>query len=206
MRIMNFKKIRRFNSKNSNKIKSSYPKLSIKYFKNERRIKMNNKIIKSAPKVLVMLTILFSFLLNGCGDSNISGINSNESRLTASGEKSELLKSDSTSIRLDLSLKFKSVSITDSKNLESNTGNRFYHIASVNVDLKPNEELDLHELQESGIFGLYLSATGSFTLSNSDGLTFTSKTVLMEKCEFIDLKLKNQEHSIIHVSGFVAGE
>jgi len=53
---------------------------------------------------------------------------------------------------------------------------------------------------------LYISSEGSFTLSNSDGMSFSTKTVLMEKCSFIDLKARNNEQSPIKVSGFVAGE
>lgn len=206
MRCLKFKDIRRFVSKNSYQIKTNNPIISKFNFKSERRKKMNNNIVKNTSKAAVMLAILFSFALTGCGDSNVAGVHDNESKITASGEKLNSAKPDSTSIRLDLSLKFKSGSITDSKNLESNIGNRFNHIASIDIEIKPNEELDLQEIQPRGIFGLYLSGTGSFTLTNSDGMSFTSKTILMEKCAFIDLKLRNQEQTSIHISGFVAGE
>ncbi|MDQ3020964.1 MAG: hypothetical protein M3R36_10390 [Bacteroidota bacterium] len=162
--------------------------------------------LRNTPKVAALLIILFTISFNGCGDSNISGLNENESKLTAAGENSERNIYDSTVIRLDLSLKFKSASIAESKALESNIGNRFNSIIPISKDLKPNEELDLQVLQPYGIFGLYLSSTGRFSLTNSDGMSFTSKTVLMEKCSFIDLKLRNQEQTPIHVSGFVAGE
>ncbi len=175
-------------------------------FIKERRNKMKKINLRNTPKVAALLIILFTISFNGCGDSNISGLNENESKLTAAGENSERNIYDSTVIRLDLSLKFKSASIAESKALESNIGNRFNSIIPISKDLKPNEELDLQVLQPYGIFGLYLSSTGRFSLTNSDGMSFTSKTVLMEKCSFIDLKLRNQEQTPIHVSGFVAGE
>ncbi|MEO8211377.1 MAG: hypothetical protein ABI840_12530 [bacterium] len=174
-------------------------------FKKERSNKMKEINLKLAA-IVTLLLILISFPFNGCGDSNVAGVNENESKITAAGENTKANIYDSTLIRMDLSLKFKSAIISESKPLESNIGNRFNNIIPVSKDLKPNQELDLQELQPYGIFGLYLSGTGSFSLTNSDGMSFTAKTVLIEKCSFIDLKLKNQEQTPIHVNGFVAGE
>lgn len=156
--------------------------------------------------IMIFSGLLTSFAIISCSDSNVAGTENKESKISSSGERLGARKPDSTIINLDLTLQYKSESITDSKILESNIGNRFNHIVSIDIQLEPDQELDLQELQPYGIFGLYLSSTGSFTLHNSDGMGFTSKTVLMEKCSFIDLKLKNQEQTSIRVRGFIAGE
>jgi hypothetical protein len=166
---------------------------------------------KKAISVLSLIVMLsFSLLSAGCGDSNITDFNNSGSANTSAGKNTGVNTkdwyNDSTRIQLDMSIKFKAESIVDSKFLESNLGNNFNHIVSFSIDLKPGAELDLQELQEAGIFGLYLSSNGLFTLSNSDGMAFSSKTVLMEKCSFIDLKVTNQELKTIKVTGLVAGE
>ncbi len=90
--------------------------------------------------------------------------------------------------------------------MESNIGNTFNHIVSISQDLKPGDELDLEQLQPTGIFGLYLSASETFLIWNSDGMSFNSKTLLMEKCSFKDLKLRNESSAVMHLKGFAAGE
>ena len=184
---------------------------SVIFNKNERRDKMKKLIKTGIPKKAIPVFVLFILVLlnvafTGCGDSNVTGSQQTESGNTAAGKNTKLPLKDSTIIKLDLNISFKSDFITESKLLESNNGNKFNNIVSFSKDLNPGGELDLQELQQSGIFGLYISSEGSFTLSNSDGLSFSSKKVLMEKCSFIDLKVRNNEQSSIKVSGFVAGE
>ena len=185
------------------------PKLNNKY---ERRNKMNNlnlkKQLRQSAAALSFLLILFiNAAFTGCGDSNVTDIQQNkESDITAAGNKTKSVYYDSTSIKFDLNLRFKSQIIQDSKVLESNTGNNFNHIASISQELKPGEILDLQEIQNSGIFALYLSSDGLFTLYNLDGMSFTSKTIFLERCSFIDLKLRNEEQKPIKVTGLVAGE
>jgi len=179
--------------------------------KNERRDKMKKLNKTGIPKKAISIFVLFVMaLLNvayiGCGDSNITGYQQTESGNTAAGNNTRPTLKDSTIIKLDLNITFKSERINELKLLESNNGNKFNNIVSFSKDLNPGGELDLQELQQSGIFGLYISSEGSFTLSNSDGLSFSTKTVLMEKCSFIDLKVRNNEQGPIKVSGFVAGE
>ncbi len=169
-------------------------------------IMKNVKRISNKLASMIFSGLLTSLAIMSCNDSNVAGTENYTSKISSSGERSGLSKLDSTIINLDLNLQYKSESIRDSKILESNIGNRFNHIVSIDIELKPDEELDLQELQPYGIFGLYLSSTGSFELYNSDGIRFTSKTVLMEKCAFIDLRLRNQEQTPIHVRGFIAGE
>jgi len=165
------------------------------------------KSITNSVKIFMIFTLMLtSFAISSCNDPNIAEVYNKEQKITNSGEAQGLNKSDSTTIQLDLNLNFKSQRISDSKFLESNLGNRFNHIVSIDIKLGPDQELDLQELQPYGIFGLYLTSTGSFTLSNSDGINFTSKTVLLEKCAFKDLKLRNREQTSIHVRGFIAGE
>ncbi|MEO8446044.1 MAG: hypothetical protein ABI528_01040 [bacterium] len=160
---------------------------------------------KIAMMILTVIALAFNFTLTGCNDSNVAGLIQSSSTNSAGGESTKPVR-DTTSIYLDMSIQFKSENITESKMLESNTGNQFNHIVRVDRELKPNEILNLEELQPTGIFGLYLSATGTFTLTNSNGLSLNSKSILLEKCQFIDMLLKNQEAKSIHVTGFVAGE
>ena len=164
-------------------------------------------IPKIAITVFVLsIIVLMNVTFSGCGDSNITGNERTASGNPEAGKNIKQPVKDSTFIKLDMNILFKSECISESKLLESNNGNKFNNIVSFSKELNPGGELDLQELQQSGIFGLYISSEGSFTLSNSDGLSFSSKTVLMEKCSFIDLKVRNNEQSPIKVSGFVAGE
>lgn len=184
---------------------------SVIFYKNERRDKMKKlnkiEILKKEISILILFIVAaLNVAFTGCGDSNISGSQQTESGNTAAGNNTKPPLKDSTIIKLDLNISFKSEFISESKLLESNNGNKFNNIVSFSKVLNPRGELDLQELQQSGIFGLYISSEGSFTLSNSDGLSFSTKTVLMEKCSFIDLKIRNNEQSPIKVIGFVAGE
>ena len=183
---------------------------SIIFNKYERRHKMKQSSKNNLPQKAAALVLLIIFsliaLISGCGDSNLTGIQGSGSGSSASGENIKPGFKDSTIIKLDMSISFKSETISDSKLLESNIGNKFNHIVSFKRDLKPGEELDLQDLQPTGIFGLYISSDGSFTLSNSDGMSFSTKSLLMEKCSFIDLKVRNEGQRTINVTGFAAGE
>lgn len=179
-----------------------------KYERRNRMKKLNliNNHKKAISVFVLSIIVSLNIIFTGCGDSDITGYQNSASVNTAAGESNFQPFKDSTIIRLDINIKFKSESITNAKLLESNNGNKFNNIVSFSRELNPGGELDLQELQQSGIFGLYISSEGSFTLSNSDGMSFSTKTVLMEKCSFIDLKVRNNEQSPIKVSGFVAGE
>lgn len=175
-------------------------------------IKMESQKHRRTPKQLLSLGVIFFSLLttlsvfNSCSDPSSAGVQNTETNISGAENIRVPDRPDSTHIKLDVNVSFKSQSISESKFLESNIGNTFNHIVSVNHDLGPGEVLDLQELQPTGIFSLYLSANGTFSLSNSDGMSFSSKTLLIEKCSFIDLKLKNEGYKVMHVSGFVAGE
>lgn len=168
--------------------------------------KKNKGHFSSVLSALLILIIISITMTTGCSDSNVAGIQSAGNKITSSDETPQVKGVDSTLIRLNMNLSFKSSKIVDNKFLESNLGNHFNHIAEVQVKLTPGEELDLQDLQPYGIFGLYLSASGMFTITNSDALSLTTKTLLLEKCAFIDLKIKNTDSKPIEVSGFVAGE
>ncbi|MBK8552121.1 MAG: hypothetical protein IPL53_14090 [Ignavibacteria bacterium] len=217
--MKDLKRNKRFTPKNfyqSGAIRPQRFKLDSKLFskfysKKERRSQMSGISLKNNPKQsiasLVLLALLsFSVLTAGCGDSILTGYQNTNSGVTAAGENKPVKDYDSTCIQLDLNIRFKSEKIAFSKLLESNTGNNFNQIVSFFRDLKPGEILNVQELGTYGIFGLYINSTGIFTLYNSDGMAFRSKTVLMEKCSFIDLKLRNDEQKIITVTGVVAGE
>ncbi len=213
MRNRNYRIINKFNPVKADLRKLSNSILLNPKSKNERRIKMkiqaNSKNLNqfTVKKILLMIIMTTQFWLNGCGDSNLTGIsNTDYNSNTSSGVSSSNIQPDSTSIVLSMSLRFKNLAIKESKLMESNNGNRFNRITSIEQDVKPGEELDLQEIQPYGIFSLYLSGTGTFALTNSDGMNFTSKTILLEKCSFIDLKLINTEQKSIHVSGYLAGE
>lgn len=177
-------------------------------FKNERRKTLNNlnfrKITARSTAAAFVVAAIFTVIpiMAGCSDNVISGSGNH----STDADHQITSRKDSTRIQLDLNLNFKSGSISTSKFLESNQGNRFNNIIKIDRDIKPGETLDLENLQPTGIFGLYLSSDGTFSMENSSGLSFRSKTVLMEKCEFIDLKIINNEQYIIKVTGFVAGE
>jgi hypothetical protein len=206
MKNRNSKDIKRTAIKNTVQYRTSRSESSKCKFKNERRNKMKRSIFKNM-KANTLLAVLLFFLINGCGDSNVAGIHENEPKISGAGENFRRNISDTTSIRLDMSLKFKSESISDSKLLESNTGNQFNNILSIERDIKPGEEINFYESQPPyGIHALFFKSDGSFTLTNSSGLSITAKSLLMEKCEFIDLILKNEESKAIHVVGFIAGE
>lgn len=170
-----------------------------------------NRLAKPPINLLTPAIIIYSLvatltLINGCSDSNPSSVQSMQENVSAGVKIDRAKIYDSTLIKFEVNFSFKSQVISDSRMMESNLGNRFNHIVSVSQYLEPGEELDLQELQPTGIFALYLSANETFSLRNSDGMSFSSKTILMEKCSFIDLKLKNEGFKAIQVNGFVAGE
>lgn len=210
MRNLNLRNTKGFTAKNSVQYKTGKSQTTILNNKNERRNKMKHYLLRSKSKIasaVIGFSILFSSLaINGCGDSNVSGVQDKEATIKSAGENKSLDKLTISGIKLDMNLKFGRKNIVESRMLQSNNGEQFNHIISIDAEIKPNEEIDLQELQPYGIFGLYICATDEFTLSNSDGMSFTSKTLLMEKCSFIDLKLKNVSQKSIQVKGFVAGE
>jgi|GEM_PF-1994124 len=209
MKQVNHNQRKIFIDKNFYRTQNLQNKINNLKSKNERRNGLKKSNFKNISKIAMMILIVtafaFNFTLTGCNDSNVAGLNQNSSTNSAGGESTKPVR-DTTSIYLDMSIQFKSENISESKMLESNIGNQFNHIVRVDRELKPNEVLNLEELQPSGIFGLYLSATGTFTLTNSSGLSINSKTIFLEKCQFIDMLLKNQEAKSIHVTGFIAGE
>lgn len=196
----------KLNKNNSSNIKDN------KFF-TERRINMNTvKFTKAKNKVtqllLVIITLVISqIFISGCGDSDITGVGSgNSNTLSGAGQNPSEIQPGEYNILLSMNLIYKKNSISVSRLLESNIGYRFPNIVTIDMKLKPGEEIDLQQLQPYGIFSLYLSGTGSFSLTNSDGMNLGTKTILLEKCSFIDLKLVNTEQREIQVSGFVAGE
>jgi hypothetical protein len=173
---------------------------------NERRRKM---FTKQRIKLRVLTTgffIIQMFLLTSCGDQNPTGAGSSirEPELSATDNAGKNLSS--SSMKLELGISSKRVNLSESRLLESNLGYQFNSIVPVELDLSPGAALQLEELQPNGIFALYLASDGDFTLSDSDGLNLTLKTVLMEKCSFIDLKVNNNTIDKITVTGFLAGE
>lgn len=210
MRNLNLRNTKGFIVKNSLHYKTGKSQITNLNNKNERRNKMKHYLLRSRAKIATAIIgfsmLISSFAVTGCGDSNVTGVRNQESVNTSAGENKSSDKMTISGIRLDMNLKFGSKTITESRLLQSNMGEQFNHIVSIDTDVKPNEEIDLQELQPYGIFSLYFCATDEFTLSNSDGMSFTSKTLLMEKCSFIDLKLKNVSQKTIQVKGFVAGE
>jgi len=188
-------------NKNSNKIKLTPNKIT------ERSNNMEKQNIFKQFKVMALAALIASaYTLSGCGDTNVTGTQESKTPVTASGEKSVSHKENTSNIFMNISLKFKSETLEDSKFLESNNGTSFNNIVSIKKEVKPGEEIDLQELQPNGIFGIYLQSNGTFSISNSDGMNFSSKTILIEKCSFIDLKLRNTNSKSIFVSGLLAGE
>lgn len=179
--------------------------------KYERRNKMKfihqTTLRKLAFRALLIAVLqAAAFFATGCSDkSNPAGTGSgvNES-VYGKGDAGSV--NDSTKIKLGLSVSYKSESFSDSKLMESNNGQNFNHIETVNLELKPQQEIDLQDIQQAGIFALYLNSNGNFSLRNRDGLQMKAKTVLLDKCEFIDLTLRNEDAKTITVKGFVAGE
>lgn len=204
------RRIKNFNPKNSytkkNKLNFNYSEIN----KKERSRTMKHLNLKEQGRKLAFLIltvmIISQSVFTGCSDSNLTGPQSSGMN-NSSPETGAIQKdTDSTKISLNMSLKYKSVNLKDSKYLESNNGNSFNNIVSISRELKPYEAVNLDEIQPYGIFGIYISSNGLFNLSNSDGMTFSAKTVLLEKCSFIDLKIQNLESGPINITGYVAGE
>jgi hypothetical protein len=118
----------------------------------------------------------------------------------------EISSTSESILKLDLGLTSKAVNVNESRLMESNIGHNFNSIVPVKFDIGPGQALDLNEFQQNGIFALYLAGNGDFTLSNTDGMNLMVKSVMMERCSFIDLKIINNNSSKITVSGFLAGE
>ncbi len=168
---------------------------------------MLNKSRSSTTGRSIALTILVClFLVSGCGDHSITGAGSSGNDLKNSSADNSGNELSSSFIKLDLGISSKRVSVNDSRLIESNSGNSFNSIVPVTLTLEPGMSEELQNIQQSGIFALYLTADGDFTMTNSDGLSVTLKSVLMEKCSFIDLKVTNNFHRKITITGFLAGE
>ena len=153
-------------------------------------------------KILLMI-FLTAIIIQGC-ENSVS--EKSESLNRSAGRNESESGSDINSVKISLDLSFGKHSMGMNKMLESNLGTHFNNITKVDAKLASGEELDLQEIQPFGIFGLYLSSDDMFELTNSDGLILSSKSLLLEKCSFIDLKVKNPTASEIHLTGFVAGE
>lgn len=153
-------------------------------------------------KILIMMTLTV-LLIQGC-ENSVS--EKSESINSSAGKIESESGSDINSIKINLDLSFGKHSIGMNKMLESNMGTHFNNITKIDTRIAAGDELDLQEIQPYGIFGLYISSDNMFELTNSDGLILSSKSLLLEKCSFIDLKVRNPTASEIHLTGFVAGE
>ncbi|MBK9331528.1 MAG: hypothetical protein IPM96_03745 [Ignavibacteria bacterium] len=153
-------------------------------------------------KKLTLMTVILLTLVSGC-DNSVT--NETERKIVSAGQKESVTKRAST-IMLEMNLHFGKVTMSNNRTLESNNGNNFNNIVKFDTLLNSNEILDLQEMQPYGIFALYLNSENDIEISNSDGMNIRCKTILLEKCSFIDLKLKNVSGIKIKVSGIVAGE
>ncbi|MBX7043348.1 MAG: hypothetical protein K1X85_10650 [Ignavibacteria bacterium] len=168
---------------------------------------INEKAMQALKNKLVMLAALSVLAAVGCGNNNPAG-----SGYSAAGESERTeISGDGNSItqsvlKLDLGISSKAVSVSESRLIESNTGNQFNSIVPVSLSLEPGETADLQQLQPHGIFALYLHADADFTLKTIDGLDLTVKSIMLERCSFIDLKIFNSSQQSIKVSGIIAGE
>lgn len=158
------------------------------------------------PDMMLALLLTVTVMAAGCGESGApSGYSAAQMPDKKEADKGSNM-SASSSVKYLLTLASDRFTIEESRLLESHNGNQFNNASAVKFTLEPGESFDLQDLQPYGIFALYLTSDGEFTLSNSSGMSFTSKTVLMEKCSFIDLKIENPYQKEILVKGFLAGE
>ncbi len=151
---------------------------------------------------LALMTVIMLTLVSGC-DNSVTY--ETESKIESAGQKESVMNRTGT-IMLEMNLHFGKVTLSNKCTLESNNGNNFNNIVKFDTLIKPNEIIDLQEMQPYGIFALYINSEKDVEISNSDGMNIRCKTILLEKCSFIDLKLKNVSGKIIKVSGIVAGE
>ncbi|HAY33303.1 MAG TPA: hypothetical protein DCY06_04140 [Bacteroidetes bacterium] len=151
---------------------------------------------------LTLMTVILLTLVSGC-DNTVT--NETESKTVSAGQKESVINRTGT-ILLEMDLHFGKVTLSNNKTLESNNGNNFNNIVKFDTLIKQNDIIDLQELQPFGIFALYINSENDIELSNSDGMNIRCKTILLEKCSFIDLKIKNVSGKTIKVSGIVAGE
>lgn len=170
-------------------------------------IAKQNKKLRPLTAVFTAAMLLINLLMfSGCGDSSLTGAGSSERDEETNLQESHSTKMSPSAVKLDLGITSKRVSISESRLIESNLGNHFGNIVPVNITLNAGSSVQLQELQPNGIFALYLAADGEFSLSNTDGLNITLKSVFMEKCSFIDLAIVNNTASKLTVTGFLAGE
>jgi hypothetical protein len=162
---------------------------------------------EALKKKLAMLAALSVLAAVGCGNYNPAGSGNSAAgeseRIENSGDGNQISQSV---LKLDLGISSKAVSVSESRLIESNTGNNFNNIVPVSLSLEPGETADLQERQPYGIFAVYLQADADFTLKTIDGLDLTVKSIMLERCSFIDLKIINSSQQSIKVSGIVAGE
>ncbi len=169
-------------------------KRTIKYFKGGLK--------GSAAKVLLIMALMIS---TGCGENNPAGLGTS-TRDVESADKIESRTSDRSAIRLDLGITSVAARMSESRLMYSNNGNSFNNIVPVKLYVGPGESVALNEIQSNGIFALYLNAESDFTLTNSDGLNLSVKSIMLERCSFIDLTAINHGQNEIVISGFLAGE
>jgi hypothetical protein len=168
----------------------------------KQRIKLKSLTNGFTTAVLIILMFVFT----SCGNQNLTGAGSSVREPEISVTEDAGKDFGSSTMKLELGISSKRVNLSESRLLESNLGYQFNSIVPVKLDLSPGAALQLEELQPNGIFALYLASDGDFTLSNSDGMNLTLKSVLMEKCSFIDLKVVNNTSDELTVTGFLAGE
>ena len=159
--------------------------------------------LKKKMSMVAALSMLFAV---GCGNYNPAGSGNNAAGDIGVSGNTEAGKLKQSLLRLDLGITSAKASVSESRFIESNNGNIFNSIAEVNLSIEPGEYADLQELQPYGIFAVYLAGDACFTLKTSDGLDLTVKSIMLEKCSFIDLKIFNSSQHAIKVSGIIAGE
>lgn len=161
-------------------------------------------------KVIIKINFLiavFIFLssIQGC-DNSVSQKTESESLGSSAGLNHKENGSDINSIKIGMEISFGKNSLSMNKLLESNIGTHFNKVTKIDAKIAPGKELDLQEIQPNGIFGLFLNSSDIFILKNLDGMMFNSKSLLLEKCSFIDLIVINPTAAEISITGFVAGE
>lgn len=168
--------------------------------------KQNKKLGRVTAGFTAAMVLTILLMISGCGDSSLTGAGSAEKDAETNLQESHSTKMSPTAVKLDFGITSKRVSISESRLIESNLGNHFGNIVPVNITLNTGGSVQLQELQPNGIFALYLTADGDFSLFNTEGLNITLKSVFMEKCSFIDLGIVNNTANKINVTGFLAGE
>ncbi len=168
--------------------------------------KQSNKLRGLSSGFTSVIIIILMFIFTSCSDQNLTGAGSSSGEPELSVTENSGKDLGSSTMKLELRISSMRVNLSESRLLESNLGNQFNSITPVKIVLSPGASMQLEELQPNGIFALYLASDGDFTLTNSDGMNLTLKSVLMEKCSFLDLKVVNNTSDKLTVTGFLAGE